>query len=177
MSRAGEFRLDGLIPHNASMHVRETLRCVAPATRRLSGRHRAFPCWLLSLILCLLFLLHPATAKTKPAPTLDPGYVPALAAADHLLHAWQSGDIESGMVLLTTHAKQSVSADVVERFFSDPGPSAYEITRGKLLKPGRYEFPVVLVIGNAKNSHPRRRFSSIVVVNTGNNDWAVDKLP
>ena len=44
------------------------------------------------------------------------------------------------MVLLTTHAKQSASTDVVERFFSDPGPSAYEITRGKLLKPGRYEF-------------------------------------
>jgi hypothetical protein len=64
-----------------------------------------------------------------------------LAAADRLLHAWQSRDAASG----------------------------------KLLKPGRYEFPVVLVLGGAK--HPRRRFSSIVVVNTGNNGWAVDKLP
>ena len=81
------------------------------------------------------------------------------------------------MVLLTTHAKESASTDVVERSFSDPGPSAYEIARGKLLKPGRYEFPVVLVIGSAKNPHTRRRFSSIVVVNTGDNDWAVDKLP
>jgi len=157
------------------MSLRKALRRVAPASRRLSGRRPAFPCWLPSLTLCLLFLLHPAAAKTKSATALDAGYVPALAAADHLLHAWQSGDAESGIVLLTTHAKQSASTDVVERFFSDPGPSAYEITRGKLLKPGRYEFPVVLVLGGAK--HPRRRFSSIVVVNTGNNDWAVDKLP
>jgi len=148
---------------------------VAPASRRLSGRHLAFPLSQLSLSLCFLFLLQPLAAKTKPTGALDPGYVPALAAADRLLHAWQSGDAESGMVLLTTHAKQAATTEVVERFFSDPGPSAYEIARGKLLKPGRYEFPVVLVLGGAK--HPRRRFSSIVVVNTGNNGWAVDKLP
>jgi hypothetical protein len=142
----------------------------------MSGRHIAFPRLWLSLSLCFLFLL-PLAAKTKPTAALDPGYVPALAAADRLLQAWQSGDAESGMVLLTTHAKQAATPEVVERFFSDPGPSAYEITRGKLLKNGRYEFPVVLVIGTTKNSHPRRRFSSIVVVNTGHKDWAVDKLP
>jgi len=158
------------------MPVREASHLIAPASRRLSGRHLAFPRLWLSLSLCFLFL-QPLAAKTKPTAALDPGYVPALAAADHLLHAWQSGDAESGMILLTTHAKQSATTEVVERFFSDPGPSAYEIAHGKLLKPGRYEFPVVLVLGGAKNSHPRRRFSSIVVVNTGNNDWAVDKLP
>ena len=80
------------------------------------------------------------------------------------------------MILLTTHAKQVASTDGVERFFSDSGPSAYEITRGKLLKADRYEFPVVLIIGGAK-AQPRRRFSTIVVVNTGHNDWAIDKLP
>jgi hypothetical protein len=128
----------------------------------------------LFLTLSLLFLPQPSSAKTKPS--LDAGYVPALAAANHLLQAWQSADAESGMILLTTHAKQSASTDGVERFFSDAGPSAYEISRGKLLKPGRYEFPVVLVLGGAKNQ-PRRRFSSIVVVNTGHNGWAVDKLP
>jgi hypothetical protein len=116
------------------------------------------------------------TAKTKPTPSLDPGYVPALAAANHLLQAWQSADAESGMILLTTHAKQSATTNGVAQFFSDAGPSAYEISRGKLLKPGRYEFPVVLVLGGASKP-PRRRFSSIVVVNTGHNGWAVDKLP
>jgi hypothetical protein len=149
---------------------------VAPAGRRLPGRQMALSCWWLSLALCFV-LLQPATAKTKTTPALDPGYVPALAAADHLLQAWQSADAENGMVLLTTHAKQLATTEGIERFFSDPGPSAYEIAHGKLLKPGRYEFPVVLVLGGAKGSHPRRRFSIIVVVNTGHDDWAVDKLP
>ena len=154
------------------MPIREAPCSVAPASRRLSGGRLALP-WL-PLCLCLLFPLR-ADAKTKPA--LDPGYVPALAAADRLLQAWQSGDTESGMVLLTTHAKQSATTEAVERFFSDPGPSAYEIAHGKLLKAGSYEFPVVLVLGAAKNSHPRRRFTSIVVVNAGHDDWAIDKLP
>ncbi len=157
------------------MPVREASHLVAPASRRLSGTQLAFPrCWL-SLTLCFLSLLQSLAAKTKPTAGSDPGYVPALAAADRLLQAWQSGDAEGGMILLTTHAKQSATTEVVERFFADPGLSAYEIVHGKLLKPGRYEFPVVLVLGGAK--HPRRRYSSIVVVNTGNNDWAVDKLP
>lgn len=133
----------------------------------------------LSLILCLplslSLLLTPLAAKSRPG--LDPGYIAALAAADHFLQAWQSGDVENGMVLLTSHGKESATTDVVERFFSNPSPSAYEIGRGKLLKRGRYEFPVVLVTGASQNIHTRRRFSSIIVVNTGNKDWAVDKLP
>ncbi|HWY22134.1 MAG TPA: hypothetical protein VNX26_12995 [Candidatus Acidoferrum sp.] len=116
-------------------------------------------------------------AKIRPAPVLDSGYVSALAAADRLMQAWQSGDVENGMVLLTMHAKQAATTDAVEKFFAYVEPSAYEIARGKPLKGGRYEFAVVLVTGGAKNSRARRRFSSIVVVNTGINEWAVDKLP
>jgi hypothetical protein len=157
------------------MPVREATNRVAPASRRLSGWHPAFSCRLLFLILCVSSLPRPLSAKTPAA--LDPGYVAALAAADHLLQAWQSGDVENGMVLLTSHAKETATTDVVEQFFSNPGPSAFEIGRGKLVKRGRYEFPVVLVTGDSKKLRPRRRFSSIVVVNTGNNDWAVDKLP
>jgi hypothetical protein len=137
----------------------------------------ALPYRSLPLILVVLFLLQVSSAKAKPAPTLGPGYLPALAAADRLLQAWQSGDVENGMVLLTRHGKDVATADVIENFFSKERPSAYEIGRGKLLKRGRYEFPVVLVTANAKNLHLRRRFSSVVVVNTGNHDWAVDKLP
>ena len=130
-----------------------------------------------SLILCLSLPLLPSplAAKTRPARALEPGYAEALAAADHFLQAWQSGDVENGMVLLSSHAKETVTTDVVEKFFSNPGPSAYEIGRGKLRKRGRYEFPVVL-IGNSTN-HARRRFCSIVMVDTGKNEWAVDKLP
>jgi hypothetical protein len=155
---------------------------VAPASRRLSGRRLAFPHRVLALTLSVSFLLQPLSAKTKPASNLDPGYLPALAAADHLLQAWQSGDLENGMALLTSHAKETATTDAIERFFSNSnlsnsGSAAYEIERGKPLKRGRYEFPVVLFSGSAKEHSRRLRFSSIVVVNTGNNDWAVDKLP
>lgn len=135
---------------------------------------------LLSVIFCVLLLLSPLAAKTPPA-ALDADYIPALATADHFLQAWQSGDTENGVALLTSHAKQAATADGIDRFFSQSAPSAYEVGRGKLLKRGRYEFPVALVgtlkIGALKNNHSGRRFSSIIVVNTGNNDWAVDKLP
>jgi hypothetical protein len=130
----------------------------------------------LLLVVFISLVLSPLSAKT-PAPNLDSGYLSALAVADHFSQAWQSGDVENGMVLLSTHAKDSATANDVENFFSNPGPSAYEIDRGKLVRHGRYEFPVVLFTGSAKNAHPRRRFSNIVVVNTGKNDWAVDKLP
>jgi hypothetical protein len=132
-----------------------------------------------SVVLCLSLplplLLSPLAAKTRPTPALEPGYAAALAAADHFLQAWQSGDVENGMVLLSSHAKETATTEVVEKFFSNSGSSAYEIGRGKLWKRGRYEFPVILV-GNSKN-HARRRFCSIVMVDTGRNEWAVDKLP
>jgi hypothetical protein len=81
------------------------------------------------------------------------------------------------MALLTGNAKDAANRDAVERFFSNPEPSGYEINRGKLVKRGRYEFPVVLVTVPSRNVQVRRRSFSVVVVNTGNNDWAVDKLP
>ena len=107
----------------------------------------------LSLILCLSLLLSPIAAKTRPAAALNPGYLPALAAADHFLQAWQSGDVENGMALLTSHAREKVTTEVLEGFFSNSGPPAYQ------------------------NVRAHRRFSSIVIVDTGHGDWAVDKLP
>ena len=50
-----------------------------------------------------------------------------------------------------------------------------EITRGRG-HPGRYSFPVVLVTPRG-SSHVARRFSEIILVETGKNDWVVDKLP
>jgi hypothetical protein len=130
-----------------------------------------------SLILCSTLLPSPLEGKARPALGLDPGYVLALAAADHFLQAWQSGDLENGTALLSSHAKEVATTDVVEKFFASPVSSAFEISRGKLLKRGRYEFPVVFVTEATKNTRARRHFSSIIVVNTGNSDWAVDKLP
>lgn len=112
----------------------------------------------------------------KKAASLTADYASALAAADHFLQAWQSADPENGIALLTSRTKQATSTDAIEKFFSNSAPSAFEIGRGKLLAHGRYEFPVVL-LDTSKTNHSRRRSSSIIVLHSGGNDWAVDKLP
>jgi hypothetical protein len=129
-----------------------------------------------ALVLWLAQSLAAEPSKSKPSAAFDIHYVSALAAADHFLQAWQSGDEENGMALLTAHAKQAVSRDNLDKFFGVGEPAGYEINRGKGLKNGRYEFPVVLV-EKLSGARVHRRFSSIVVVNAGNDDWAVDKLP
>ena len=107
-------------------------------------------------------------------------YASALAAADRFLQAWQSGDMENGIILLTTHARTEISHDDLQTLFSSSAPAAYEINHGKPLRRGRYEFPVMLFANSsspAGTARLHRRFSSIVVLRTGNNDWAIDKLP
>lgn len=158
----GDFLERGFIPDNSSMPPREAMRRASLALPLVS--------------LSISILLSPLAAKTPPTHDLDSGYIPALAAADRFLQAWQSGDTENGVALLTGRAKEAATTDGIAKFFSNSEPSAYEIGRGKLLKHGSYEFPVVLVSAS-KNNRPRRRFSTIVIVNTGHNDWAVDKLP
>jgi hypothetical protein len=113
---------------------------------------------------------HPA----KPATPSDPGYVFALAAADRFLHAWQTADLENGMVLLSDSIRHAQNADKLEHFFSNGQDRAFEIARGRGHK-GRYSFPVVLA--TTGGSHVTRRSSEIVLVETGKNDWVVDKLP
>jgi hypothetical protein len=155
-----EFHAHCFFPHNEGMRLREAVNLAA-----------------YSVFLCLCLLVLPLAAKA-PAGNVDPGYIPALAAADHLLQAWQSGDVENGTVLLSSHVKEAATAETVEKFFSTSAPSAYEVGRGKLLKRGRYEFPVVLMSSAGKDVRTRRlRFSSVIVVKTGNNEWAVGKLP
>jgi hypothetical protein len=122
-----------------------------------------------------------AAPRTAPAKSVRPttDYACALATVDRFLQAWQA---ENGLVLLTGRAKERVSREEIEAFFSASAPAAYEIARGKPLRPGRYEFPVMLLgspfpASTSKERHVRRRFSNIVVLRTGNNDWAIDKLP
>jgi hypothetical protein len=131
--------------------------------------------------ICLLLaqLLWPSLvfAATRSAPAKSTvSYTSALATADRFLQSWQTGDIETGMVLLTSRAKEKITRDALEDFFSSAAPSAYEITRGRQLRRGCYEFPVVL-LGRLSKNRARRRFSTIVVLNTGHDDWAIDKLP
>jgi len=98
----------------------------------------------------------------------------ALTAANHFLHAWQTGDLEDGTVLLSDGIRHSQNAEKLEQFFSNTMNRAFEITRGSGHQ-GRYTFPVVLV--TLRGSHVTRKFSEVILLDTGKNDWVVDKLP
>jgi len=131
------------------------------------------------LLLLTVFLTAPVWARSHGHPAKqenpsDPGYAFALGAANQFLHAWQTGDLENGMVLLSDRVRHSQNADKVEQFFSNGTDRAFEITRGHG-HPGRYSFPVVLV--TLRGSHVTRKFSEVILVETGKNDWVVDKLP
>ncbi len=130
--------------------------------------------------LLTIFLTMPLWARShnrhpaKEENPSDPGYVLALGAADHFLHAWQTGDAETGMVLLSNGLRHSQNSDTLEEFFSNATKRAFEITRGRGHQ-GLYSFPVVLV--TIRGDRVARKFSEIILIEAGKNDWVVDKLP
>ncbi len=134
-------------------------------------------------MVAVLLLSIPCAAKSKPkspSNSVDSEYVSALATANRFLHAWQAQDHETGVLLLTDAAKQLTSEDGLDAFFSagNANEEGFEIARGKKLQAGRYLFPVALwqtIPG--KNRKPHAHFSEIIVVRTGKDDWAIDKLP
>ncbi|HKN32500.1 MAG TPA: hypothetical protein VJX16_04580 [Terriglobales bacterium] len=132
-----------------------------------------------ALICACLFsnLAAQPRSKTKASGgnSHDADYVSALAAADRFFHAWQNHDQETGLLLLSDTAKRRSSPGQLESFFSASEP-AYEITQGKKMRSGRYNFAVAL-FESSSTRRARRRFSEIAVVRTGKNDWAIDKLP
>ena len=104
----------------------------------------------------------------------DPAYGAALAAANRFLHAWQTQDHETGIMMLSDSAREHASRDQLQEFFSSGPEAAFEIQRGKRLNADEYSFPVVLF--NPSNS-PRPHICRIVIVKAGKDDWAVDRLP
>lgn len=104
----------------------------------------------------------------------DPGYVVALATANRFLNAWQVGDLETGTILLSDRARRAQSAESVETFFSRNSNRAFEIGRGKCDRSA-CRFPLAML--SEQNSRVHRKFSEIVLVNSGKTDWVVDKLP
>jgi len=134
---------------------------------------------LVGVLSAVLLMIVPAWARASHAkPASAPGreYRTALAAADRFLHAWQAQDQETGLLMLSDSAKRRASEDALAEFFAAGPSAAYEIGRGKLLRGGRYSFPVVLYF--TANEHNRRpRASVIVITNSGKDDWVVDRLP
>ena len=133
-------------------------------------------------LLLFISISNPLSGKTRAvmdAP-VDRDYVNALAAADRFLHAWQTDDEESGILMLTDKLKQRSNEETVREFFSaDPLRASYEIGRGRKLSSGHYEFPVTLFQSPSQNGprwmHPQS--SALIVVKAGKTDWAIDRLP
>jgi hypothetical protein len=128
---------------------------------------------------CLVLLTTPLWAGSHSHPAkqtdpTDPGYVFALAAANRFMHAWQTGDLENGTILLSDGIRRSQNADKLEQVFSSRTDRAYEITRGHGHE-GRYSFPLVLI--TLRSSRVTRKASEIILIETGKDDWVVDKLP
>src|SRR4029077_15918978 len=116
--------------------------------------------------LLTFFLTMPAWARGRSHPPKqenpsDPGYVLALRAANHFLHAWQTGDVETGMVLLGDGLRHTQSADKLEEAFSHASHAALEITRVHV-QQGLYSYAVVRL--TFRVSHVVRRFSEIILV-------------
>jgi len=115
-----------------------------------------------------------ARAKSG-AHTIDPQYGSALAAANRFLHAWQTQDHETGIMMLTDRARQHASRGQLQEFFSAGPQAAYEIQRGKRMNRGAYSFPVVLM--DRSNSTSGAHACRLLIVKAGKDDWAVDRLP
>lgn len=166
------------------------LRCLGPQALHIKIR---------MAVLILGLAVFPLTAAwgrahKKPTSVSDPDYVVALATANRFLHAWQTGDLNDGMVLVSDGIRHSQNAPELEQFFSAATDRAFEIGAGRGTR-GRYSFPVVLVSvkeGTGPSAAPSsksassptlprrsltRRTSEIILVNAGKNDWVVDKLP
>jgi hypothetical protein len=119
-----------------------------------------------------------ASAKKHKAPAqpTDSNYVACLSIANRFLAAWQSNDQAAAMPLITTRAKEQSTEEGVDQIFSGSSDRAFEIARGHLLRPGRYQFSIVLLQAD-DSGHTRRRFAELIIITTGKNDCAVDKLP
>lgn len=158
----------------------------AEASDRVSGREGSdafhIAGWIaapFSLLLFLIFVSGATFGKSKPLlHGVNREYVEALAAANRFLHAWQTQDHEGGLLMLSDEGKRHFSEDHLEKFFSKPSNviEAYEVSRAKKVKSGHYVFPVTLFeVVDGRKVHPR--YSEVVVIRTGKDDWAIDKLP
>jgi hypothetical protein len=137
----------------------------------------------LAILSAVLFFSLPVFAKKKSTPLPVPPrastsreYVSALSAGNRFLQAWQAEDHEAGLLMLTDSAKRQSSAERLEKYFSPDSATerAYHIAHGNKLK-GRYGFPVRLF--ERSGGTLRSRSSQMIVVQTGKDDWAVDRLP
>jgi hypothetical protein len=118
-----------------------------------------------------------AKTKSRTSPVVDQNYIAALATANRFLYAWQNHDQETALLLLTDAAKNRISEDQLSALLEGSAPVTYEITRGKKLNPGRYAFPIALFQPTGQHRWMHPHYSQLIILNTGKDGWAIDKLP
>jgi len=157
------------------------MRCI----RRTEGRAG------LAGLTLVLSLLAGLACEKKGTPS-DPGgssdgsdaggYAPALASANAFCRAWQSQDYLA--------AKKLFSAALLERHAvgrlvsavqgaTNHKHVAYEISRGRRLEDGRYEFPVRLYVRYTGQMSDRQETidARVVVVSDAAGLWRLDEIP
>jgi hypothetical protein len=125
------------------------------------------------------FLAVPMAARSRAiarSSAVDAEYVSALGAANRFLHAWQTDDQETALLMLTDNLRQHTPEDRLDAFFAQHQP-AYEIGHGKKLGDGHYRFPVTLFATPGAHQWTHARNSQIEITRAGKNEWIVDKLP
>jgi hypothetical protein len=105
----------------------------------------------------------------------DAQHLSALSTADRFLAAWVSGEDGTAESLMSPSYKGS--SDDLESFLASACPCAFEIKHGKRIRPGAYEFPVVLLRPPAGNSRISVQSSTIFVSRDRDDRWLVEKLP
>lgn len=130
---------------------------------------------LLLLIFAALCTPLRAAGHRSPWVRVDQDYIAALAAANRFLSAWQNQDRETAILLLTDKLKQHTKEERLDAFFSPAAHTqqAYQISSGKKIGPGHYVFRVALFNSASRAAHS----SQLVVIRSGKNDWAIDKMP
>jgi len=117
----------------------------------------------------------PDRMKTIQALHEGADYMLALKTADLFLTAWISGEWDVAQSML--NVRLSEPDGEFESFMVSACPCAYEVNHGKKLRPGTYEFPVVLFRPPAGNSRIAVQHSAIVVSRGREDRWVIEKIP
>jgi len=78
-------------------------------------------------------------------------------------------------MMLSDAAREYVSPEQLQEFFSPTEAAAFEIEHGRKLNARSYAFPVVLF--GMTGGHERPHACNILLIRSGKDDWAVEKLP